>query len=178
VTNKTPKVHVACYLGLYKKGVELSSCTRACRSNLLKCWGNFLDIMIRHFNQGIYRRLRAMRRMASKQKVIAQVLGIAQGTVSKVLKRNRETGVPTPRARSGRPRKTTEREDRYLLRLCRNGRTKSANNLRDQWLRFTNTPCIKNASEFAINTCRLLRQETSEETFIVANTSTGAYGLG
>ena len=30
---------------------------------------------------------------------------------SKVIKRNRETGVPTPRARLGRPRKTTERED-------------------------------------------------------------------
>ena len=81
-----------------------------------------------------------MWRMGSKQKVIAQALGIAQGTVSKVLKRNRETGVPTPRARPGRPRKTTEREDRYLLRLCRNGRTKSANTLRAEWLRFTNTP--------------------------------------
>jgi transposase len=65
-----------------------------------------------------------------KQKVIAQALGIAQGTVSKVLKRNRETGVPTPRARPRRPRKTTERAERYLLRLCRNGRTKSANTRR------------------------------------------------
>jgi len=81
-----------------------------------------------------------MWRMGSKQKVIAQALGIAQGTVSKVLKRNRETGVPTPRARPGRPRKTTEREDRSLSATCRNGRTKSANTLRAEWLRFTNTP--------------------------------------
>ena len=51
------------------------------------------------------------------QKVIAQALGIAQGIVLKVLKRNRETGVPTRKARPGRLRKTTEREDRYLLRL-------------------------------------------------------------
>ena len=69
----------------------------------------------------------AMWGMGSKPKVIVQGLGIAEGTVSKVLKRNRETDVPTPRARPGRPRKTTEREDRYLLRVCRNGRTKSAN---------------------------------------------------
>jgi len=80
-----------------------------------------------------------MWRMCSKQKVIAQAFGIAQGTYSKVLKRNRETGVPTPRARPGRTRKTTESEDHYLLRLCRNGRTKSANTLRFEWLRFTNT---------------------------------------
>ena len=119
-----------------------------------------------------------MWRMGSEQKVIAQALGIAQGTVSKVRKRNRETGVPNPRARPGRTRKTTEREDRYLLRLCRNGRTKSANTLRAEWLRFTNTPGIQNASESTIDPCRLLRQETSEETFIVAKTSTGAYGLG
>ena len=78
--------------------------------------------------------------MVSKQKVIAQALGLAEGKVSKVLKRNREMDVPTPRARPGRTRKTTDREDRYLLRLCRNGRTKSANTLRSEWLRFTNTP--------------------------------------
>ena len=47
--------------------------------------------------------------MGSKQKVIAQALGIAQETVSTVLKRNRETGVPTHRARQGRPRRTTEK---------------------------------------------------------------------
>ena len=51
-----------------------------------------------------------MWRMGSKHKVIAQALGIVQGTVSKVLKINRETGVPTPRDRPGRPRKTAERE--------------------------------------------------------------------
>ena len=80
-----------------------------------------------------------MRLMGSKQKVIAQAFGIAQGTVSEVLKRNRETGVNIPRDRPGSHRKTTEREDRYLLRLCRNGRTISANTLRAEWLRFTNT---------------------------------------
>ena len=78
--------------------------------------------------------------MCSKQKIIAQALVIAQGTVSEGLKRNRETRVPTPRARPGRLRKTTGREDHYLLCLCRNGRTKSANTLRAEWLRFTNTP--------------------------------------
>ena len=96
--------------------------------------------MVRHFHEGIYRRVLAMWRVGSKQEVIAQALGIAQGRAPKVPKRNRETGVPTPRARPGRPRKTTEGEDRYLLCLCRNGRTKSANTVRAEWLRFTNTP--------------------------------------
>jgi len=77
--------------------------------------------------------------MDSKQKVIVQALRVAQGAVSKVLKRNCETGVTTPRARPGCPRKTTKREDRYLLRLCRNGHTKSANTYRAECLRFTDT---------------------------------------
>jgi len=46
----------------------------ACWRNLLKCLGNLFDIMIHHFNEGIYRRVLTMRRMVSKQKVIAQVL--------------------------------------------------------------------------------------------------------
>jgi len=71
--------------------------------------------------------------MGSKQKVIAPALGTAQGTHSNVLKINRETVVPTPELGPRRPRKTTEREDRYLVRLCRNGRTKSANYLRAEW---------------------------------------------
>ena len=104
--------------------------------NLLKCLGIFLDIMARHLNEGIYRRVLAMWRMGSKQNVIDQALGTAQGTVSKVLKRNREMDLPTPRARPRR--KTIEREDHYLLRLCRNRCTKSANTLRTEWLRFTN----------------------------------------
>jgi len=52
--------------------------------------------MVHHFNEGIYRLVLAMWRMGSKQKVIAQALGIAMGTVSKVLKINHETAVPTP----------------------------------------------------------------------------------
>jgi len=79
--------------------------------------------MIRHSNEGIYRRVLVIWPMGSKREIIVQALGIGQGTVSNVLKRNRETCIPTPRTRPGRPRKTTEREARYLLRLCRNGHT-------------------------------------------------------
>ena len=99
-----------------------------------------------------------MGRMGSKQKVIAQALGIAQETVSNVLKRNRETGVPTHRARQGRPHKTAEKEDRYLLRLCRYGQAKSANTLRAEWLRFTNIP----VSRMQVN-LRLFRSVISPE---------------
>jgi len=86
--------------------------------------------MVHHFNQGICQRVLATWHIYSKQKVIAQALGIAQGTVSNVIKENCETGVPNPRARPGRTDKTTERENQYLLRWCRNERTKSEITLR------------------------------------------------
>lgn len=81
-----------------------------------------------------------MRQDGSTQSDIARDLGISQGTVSKVLKRNRDFGTPLPRPRPGRPRKTTVRADRQLIRLCRNGRRKSANMLRAEWLPFLVAP--------------------------------------
>lgn len=97
-------------------------------------------IMRRQLDASICNRIVGMHQAGAKQNDIAVALGITQGAVSKIIKRHRETGVPTPRARSGRPRKTTEREDRYLVRLCRNARTKTSTQLRADWIRFTNTP--------------------------------------
>ena len=90
--------------------------------------------MVRHFNEGIYRRVLTIWRMRSKQtEGHCPSSWYNTGKSLKGLKRNHESVVPTPRARSGRPRKTTKRKDRYLLRLCRNGGTLSANTLRADW---------------------------------------------
>jgi len=119
-----------------------------------------------------------MWRMGSKQKVIAQALGIAQGTVSKMLKRICETGVPTLRARPGRPRTTTEREDRYLLRLCRNGRTKSANSLRAEWLWFINIPISRMLVNLRLIRAGYFARRPLKRLLLLQKTYTGAYGLG
>ncbi len=75
-----------------------------------------------------------------KQRAIGRQYGITQGQVSKILKRNAQRGVPSPIPRPGRPRRTTRRDDRQLHRLVRNGRTKSANQLRAGWQQLTNVP--------------------------------------
>ena len=74
-------------------------------------------IMGRQLSSHLYRRVIDMRNGGYKQNDISNALGITQGAVSKILKRRRETGTPTPRPRSGRPRRTTAREDRSLQRL-------------------------------------------------------------
>lgn len=99
--------------------------------------------MGRQFSEYLYDRVIAMRNGRYKQKDIAKFFGISQGTVSKIMKRNRDTGRPTPRQRSGRPRKTTAREDRSLLRLCRNDRMKPASRLRMEWVRHRNVPVTR-----------------------------------
>lgn len=75
-----------------------------------------------------------------KQVDIARHFNISQGQVSKILKRQAEMGVPTPRPRPGRHRKTTRRQDRLLTRLCIQGRRKTASMLRTEWQNAINIP--------------------------------------
>jgi len=98
--------------------------------------------------------------MGSKQKVIAQALGIAQGTVSKVLKRNRETGEPT------HPELNPDvlvRQQKGKTVICY---VYAEIGVPSQQKPFvlsgygSQYPCILNASEPAIDLCILLRQET------------------
>ena len=80
----------------------------------------------------------ALRAQGMKQVGIAEFYGITQGAVSKILRRDAEMGRPTPRPRPGRPRKTTVREDRILIRLRNAGRTKPASMLRIEWQNMIN----------------------------------------
>ena len=89
--------------------------------------------MVYQLNAAICHGVVALRQNGLKQREIAAHYHITQGEVSKILKRNAVTGVPTPRARPGRPIKTTRRQDRLLVRLCTAGRYKPTSALRTEW---------------------------------------------
>ena len=64
---------------------------------------------------------------------IAGQFRVNQSIIVRLLQRYRANGTASERLRSGRPRKTDERENRYLRRLSRANPTLTAHRLRDQW---------------------------------------------
>jgi transposase len=77
----------------------------------------------------------AFRETGMEEIPMARCFGITQGTVSKILKRQRETGLFTPRPGRGRKLDLSTREDRQLVRLSLGGRTLSTNTFRVEWQR-------------------------------------------
>lgn len=77
-------------------------------------------------------RIIGMRDAGMKQVDIARALTVSQSVVSRLLKKHRETGSVKDRKRSGRPKATTQREDRLLFRLSRRNRFASCETLRNQ----------------------------------------------
>ena len=69
---------------------------------------------------------------------IAERVGVTRETVSRILKRNRETGSLDPGKSTGRPRVSTQRDDRVLGRLSLQDRYKSCDRLRAEWTQGTN----------------------------------------
>ena len=51
----------------------------------------------------------------NSQRDVARMLGVSQGCISKILRRNRDTGRPHHRKRGGTMKISTPREDRQLL---------------------------------------------------------------
>ena len=94
--------------------------------------------MVRQLTAAKCHSIVALRDSGLQQSAIARQLRITQGTVSKVLKRNAETGVPTARPRPGRPFKTTRCQDRLLTRMCTGGRSRTASSLRREWQKAIN----------------------------------------
>ena len=64
---------------------------------------------------------------------IAGQFRVNQSIIVRLLQRYRADGTASERQRSGRPRKTDERENRYLRRLARANPTLTAHRLRNQW---------------------------------------------
>ena len=78
--------------------------------------------MVSHVRPPILRLITRLRRQGRTQQEIAEISGVSQGGVSKILRRARETGLPTQRPLGHRQRLTTAREDRCILRLARMNR--------------------------------------------------------
>ena len=72
---------------------------------------------------------------ANSQQEVARMLGVSQGCISKILRRNGETGRPHQRKRGGSMKISTPREDRQLLRMVKTNRFISVPRLRMQMIR-------------------------------------------
>lgn len=97
------------------------------------CGPHVFPGMARYRGADLLRQVVALRHRGHRQVDIARSLGLTQGAVSKILKRNRETGTPVQRPRSGRPRISTARQDRWLVMQCRRNRWQTSTHLRQQW---------------------------------------------
>lgn len=62
--------------------------------------------------------------------VIAEILKVSKSSVSRTLKRQRETGSNKNKKGSGRPRKTSKRDDNRMLQISKANRFKSASDIR------------------------------------------------
>ena len=96
--------------------------------------------MVRYRSSAVCHLIVQLREQGYRQREVADMVGMTQGAISKVLKRHRETGTPVPRKRPGPGFITTARDDRYLVRLCRIRRWDSSRQLRLQWRRLIRRP--------------------------------------
>ena len=71
----------------------------------------------------------------NSQREVASMLGVSQGCISKILRRNRETGRSHQRKRGGSMKISSPREDRQLLRMVRTNRFISAPRLQMRMIR-------------------------------------------
>ena len=67
------------------------------------------------------------------QRQVARTLAVSQSVVSRLQTRYNNTGQVRDRPRSGRPRATTQRQDRFLVTLARRNRFDDASNLNRQF---------------------------------------------
>ena len=74
----------------------------------------------------------ALSKSGIKQTEIAAEVGVIQSCVSKLLRNFRDTGTPTKRQRSGRPKKTTCQTDRQIARQSLRNRQPTSTDIRNQ----------------------------------------------
>lgn len=84
-------------------------------------------------------RLRAlgMLQVGTRQVVVARAMNVSQSVISRLWSRHRATGSVQDRPRSGRPRATTQAQDRFIRTIALRNRLVTANQIRSQLQRDT-----------------------------------------
>ena len=90
-------------------------------------------IMPQNLPEQILQRIVRLLADGNSQREVARMLGMPQGCISKILRRNRETGRLHYRKRGGLMKISTPQEDCKLLRMIRMNRFISAPRLRCRW---------------------------------------------
>ncbi|KAK7477003.1 hypothetical protein BaRGS_00031779 [Batillaria attramentaria] len=96
-------------------------------------------------------------------RAIGRQLGYQTSVISRMITKHAETNTVKDRPRSGRPRVTTQREDRALYRLVRQQRFASSSHLKRQWLpnRQLPTKSVRNrlrATSIALRARRVIKR--------------------
>ena len=90
--------------------------------------------MPQNLPQQILQRIVRVLAHGNSQQEVARMLGVSQGCISKIMRRNRETGQPHQTKRGGSMKISTQRKDRQLLWMVRMNRFISAPCLRMQMI--------------------------------------------
>lgn len=104
-------------------------------------------------------------RNGKKQKEVASIIGCSQGMVSKLWAKYRNTGMVENRNRCGRPQATTPRQDKQLIRLCRQMRKSTSQQMNNNWAEMTGS----------VVTARTLRNRLHEKGYSYAKAKTKPY---
>lgn len=89
--------------------------------------------MARHVNNDIRRLVVRYSQQGHSLNDISALVGFNKSTVSRILKRYRQTGEYVAGTSTGRPRSTNERDDRVLIRTMQQDRRASARSLANSW---------------------------------------------
>ena len=90
--------------------------------------------MPQNFPEQILQRIVRLLADGNSQREVARMLGVSQGCISKILRRNRETGRPHQRKLGGSMKISTPPEDLQLLQIVSMNRFISAPRLRMQMI--------------------------------------------
>lgn len=74
-----------------------------------------------------------MRQAGQSITAVARAVGISRNTVRSILAIHQRTGRVDPGKSTGRPRISTDRQDRLLFNMCRRGRFRTAASMRTEW---------------------------------------------
>ena len=128
------------------------------------CWYQLYLIVTHHRSDSTGHGVTSCWKYSLKNHAMARPSGNMQSQVSINPNRNLQMGTLTLKPRLGRPRQSTLKDDRQLLRWVRNGRTKSTSAPREEWQQPTNVPLSRRLINNRCGSSRTLWMVSLEET--------------